>query len=190
MSGSRLIFKRNVQAAIDKTKRFFSDRDTFMGELADDIAKIERAAIKRSYSPAIRLNGTSDLAWERIAVSWNGTRYGNLMEAFPDVQFYDYTKRTDRKKLPANYSILFSRSEENEKDVKRMLAQGVNVAVVFYDSDPRQHRALPSSYHGHEVIDGDEDDTRFMDQRGIVVGLRSKALARKDTSGFAVRIAV
>jgi hypothetical protein len=37
---------------------------------------------------------------------------------------------------------------------------------------------------GMSVVDGDADDLRFLDGRGVVVGLKAKGPAKKDTSGF------
>jgi hypothetical protein len=34
------------------------------------------------------------------------------------------------------------------------------------------------------VFNGDESDLRFLDPRGVVVGLYAKGKAKKDTSGF------
>ena len=117
-SGAALIYRRVNEARKRKTKSFFHDRDRFMGELAGDIAKIKRLADKRSLLPAVRLNGTSDLAWERIPFDYEGKRYRSIMQAFPAVEFYDYTKREDRldrRKLPRNYRLIFSRSESNDQ---------------------------------------------------------------------------
>jgi hypothetical protein len=45
-------------------------------------------------------------------------------------------------------------------------------------------KSLPSVYYGHEVIDGDETDLRFLDGSGKIVGLKEKGLAKKDETGF------
>jgi hypothetical protein len=116
---------------------------------------------------------------------------------FPDVQFYDYTKHEDRVikhargLMPANYHLTFSRSETNEDACLRVLAAGGNVAVVFAVSSHKRRDGtlapLPATWHGYRVVDGDEDDLRFLDPAGVVVGLRAKGRkAPKDTSGFVV----
>jgi hypothetical protein len=46
----------------------------------------------KPYQVLVRLNGTSDIRWELIPVTIDGIEYRNLMEAFPELQFYDYTK--------------------------------------------------------------------------------------------------
>ena len=50
--------------------------------------------------PAVRLNGTSDLPWEAYPVCIDGTTYPNVMAAFPDVAFYDYSKGDTRASAP------------------------------------------------------------------------------------------
>jgi hypothetical protein len=121
----------------------------------------------------VRLNGTSDVDWIGLGV----------FEAFPEIVFYDYTKRPDvalRALSVPNYFVTFSRSESNHRVVKRMMDNGVNVAVVFDDK--------PDTWRGLEVVDGDEHDFRFMDKPRVVIGLKAKGKARHDESGFVVRL--
>ena len=54
---------------------------------------------------------------------------------------------------------------------------GGNVAVVFRNQ-------LPKTWKGFEVVNGDDTDLRFLDKRGVVVGLIEKGKAKKDESGF------
>jgi hypothetical protein len=54
----------------------------------------------------------------------------------------------------------------------------MNVAVVF--------DTLPTTYLGRPVVNGDDTDLRFLDPQGVVVGLKAKGRAKKDTSGFTV----
>jgi hypothetical protein len=109
-----------------------------------------------------------------------------LAEEFKDVQFYDYTKLPKPyKRTRSNYDITFSRSETNEKDCLDALANGINVAVVF---STKKNEKLPDSYLGYEVISGDEHDLRFLDKKGVIVGLTAKGKAKRDTSGFVVKV--
>jgi len=120
--------------------------------------------------PAIRLNGTSDINWMS----------SGIMDKFPDVQFYDYTKvlRRLKDKIPTNYNITFSKSEDNNSECETALELGFNVAAVF--------KNLPQQYMGRQVINGDETDVRFADGKGVVIGLTAKGRARKDLSGFVI----
>lgn len=167
-------FTRTQEARIRKTRWFFEDRGAFMAQLVKDIAAAIRKSDRENMIPVIRLNGTSDLRWEDQPV----LGYGNVMELFSAVQFYDYTKLVNRKDLPTNYHLTFSRSEENENNAEAMLALGFNVAAVF--------QKLPATYLGVPVISGDDTDLRFLDPKGVVVGLTAKGKAKKDGSGFVV----
>lgn len=168
----------NVQnARTRKTLMFFNNRDIFMFELGAEIEILARRAARRGLKFVVRLNGTSDIRWENEPVTINGKTHPNLMAAFPDVHFYDYTKLPNRRNLPPNYSLTFSLSESNEQMAREVFRRGENVAVVFRD-------ALPKTFWGAPVINGDANDLRFLDRRGVIVGLKAKGKARKDTSGF------
>ena len=158
------------EARIRKTKWFFENREDFMYTLVKDIKAAIRKAEREGFIPVFRLNGTSDIRWETVSV----LDYRNIMEMFPNVQFYDYTKLPNRRDIPSNYHLTFSRSESNE----HLIPQGMNVAVVF--------ASLPDVWMGRKVIDGTETDLRFLDEQNVVVGLLAKGKAKKDTSGFTI----
>lgn len=168
---------------INKTLSFFKNRSAWMTQLQEEIEALVRKGIKLGKKIAIRLNGTSDLPWERIKCK-NGL---SLIENHPSVQFYDYTKSPERMiayikgQMPKNYHLTFSKSEENQADVELIAKMGGNIAVVFRND-------LPKKYLGKKVVDGDLSDLRFMDPKGVVVGLSEKGRAKKDTSGFVVDI--
>jgi len=174
-----------VQAArVRRTKWFFADRAGFMLQLRYEINKARGYATKRGYKLAIRLNATSDIAWHRVPVMGAA----NIMELFPDVQFYDYTKvakRLTKETLPANYHVTFSLSEapDSEREACEVLASGHNVAVVFRNRAVVES-LLGTGYFGAVVIDGDQTDLRFLDPANSVVGLYAKGKAKADTSGF------
>lgn len=169
-------------ARIQKTLEFAADPKGFIEQLALDIQKLVNKAIKKGVTPCIRLNGTSDLPFE----SMGGHERKSLMARFPDVQFYDYTKNPNRAiayaqgKMPSNYHLTFSKSECNLAQVKQVLKAGGNVAVVFSGK-------LPALYLGFPVVSGDDSDLRFLDARGVIVGLTAKGDAKGDTSGFVVK---
>lgn len=157
------------QARIRKTKMFFETRDDFLQQLEADIRLGIKQAEKKGMIPCFRLNGTSDIAWEK---------YG-IIEKFPNVQFYDYTKMRNRKVVHLkNYHLTFSKADGNDIDVRLAASSGMNVAAVFH--------TVPETYIGRTVINGDETDLRFLDPKGVVVGLKAKGKAKKDTSGFVV----
>jgi len=159
------------KARIRKTVQYFFDRDQFLADLEADIRRGIRFAEKQGLTPVFRLNGTSDLAVEK----WG------IIEKFPTVQFYDYTKVLGRKiKHLPNYHLTFSQADGNEADVAEARRQGYTIAAVF-DQVPAEYRGLP-------VHDADEHDLRFLDPKGSIAGLRAKGRAKKDYSGFVIRL--
>jgi hypothetical protein len=168
-------------ARIRRTNRFFDERDAFMEQLVREVERHVRESSRDGMFPAVRLNGTSDLPWERIRVMRDGIQYPSMMSAFPDVQFYDYTKVPTRRPT-GNYHLTFSLSETNERQARAWLAAGGSVAVVF-DIKARGGK-LPDTYWGHRVVNGDASDVRFRDPRHVIIGLKAKGDARGDGSGF------
>ncbi|KKN21983.1 hypothetical protein LCGC14_0919880 [marine sediment metagenome] len=179
----------NVQAGrLHKTRLWFEDRSQFWTDLIGDIHKHVAVAHSEDRQPAVRLNGTSDIPFEKIAVIVDGTRLADsIMALFPGVQFYDYTKYPPqlRANLPRNYHLTFSRSESIDwETVTDMLDAQRNVAIVFA-VNARRGESLPTSYLGYRVLDGDKTDERFLDgDTGVIIGLSMKGKATKDTTGF------
>mgnify|MGYP007038826446 CR=1 FL=1 len=170
------------KARIRKTQLFFNNRETFMALLVKDIELAIKQSTKISMIPVIRLNGTSDLAFEKYEVVRNGKLFRNMFTAFSEVQFYDYTKVLGRKIVDiANYHLTFSAADGNDSDVAKAIQQGYNVATVF---GIKKTLPMPETYMGMPVFNGDESDLRFLDPKGCVVGLYAKGKAKKDTSGF------
>lgn len=183
-SAGRGVMKPVIAGRMNRTLWFFEDRESFMATLVNDIRRLDKSANRKNMIPVVRLNGTSDIAWEKIRVTVDGIEYRNLMTAFPHITFYDYTKIRGRKsavELP-NYHLTFSLAEDNDVEAKGALSEGYNVAVVMKIS-PRNSK--PETWGGYPVVDGDIDDTRFMDPKGgHIVALSAKGKARQDTSGF------
>ena len=171
------VFSTVQTARIDKTKLFFEQREAFLFLLRQDIKILLKKARKNNMIAAVRLNGTSDIEW---------TRFG-IMEEFPEVQFYDYTKVVNRltKPIPNNYHLTFSRNESNEEDCNLALSLGVNVAMVF---DTNRKESFPSDYNNTPIQDGDVNDVRFLDRKGHIIALRAKGQAKKDDTGFVIKL--
>lgn len=160
------------KARIRKTQYFFNNRAEFMKDLYADICKGIRLANKLGLTPVFRLNGTSDLSWEKYEM----TEGKNVFDVFAGIQFYDYTKVLGRKvKHIENYHLTFSKADGNDSDVAEALMQGMSVVAV-YDKIPA---GVPSA---------DETDLRFLDPKGIMLGLKAKGRAKKDYSGFVIRL--
>ena len=171
------------KSRVAKTKLFFTQQLDFLAKLSKEISSSIKSATKKGMKSVFRLNLTSDIAWE--SVFFNEDKPRSIFDKFSNVQFYDYTKSFGRMKefiqgkLPTNYHLTFSRSEHNDKLCRLVLAMGGNVAVVFRNQ-------LPKSWHGFAVVNGDDNDLRFLDRQGVVVGLIEKGMAKKDESGFVV----
>jgi hypothetical protein len=158
---------------IERTEYFLSSRIEFLHQLKEEI---EKAIIKNKDKaiPVFRLNGTSDLPYEKYKIFEGGK---NIFELFPNVQFYDYTKNYLRfnKVLPSNYHLTFSRSETNHSKCIELLNRGVNVAMVF--------DKIPNTFEGFEVINADNDDLRFLDKKGgVICGLKYKKMTGKNAN--------
>lgn len=179
-TAGRGVFTQIQQSRIIKTKWFHKDQDAFVDALVRDIEATIRKADRLGLTPCIRLNGTSDLSWENIR--HNGKR---IMDIFSDIQFYDYTKVPLRMKrflngeMPANYHLTFSRSGDNDREVNEVISRGGNVSAVFLNEPPTE-------WNGMRVIRGDDHDLRFLDPRGVIVGLKAKGKARKIATSFVI----
>lgn len=150
----------NVQwPRILKTLWYFQDRKSFMIKLMEEIDQNRDAAI--------RLNVLSDIVWER--------KHPEIFEEFSDVQFYDYTKIHQRffklKARPDNYHLTFSLNELNEQWARLVLEGGDNVSFIG--------DVVPDWGVGYNVVDGDEDDARFLDPSPSLVRLVPKGKAKQ-----------
>ena len=165
----------------NKIAFFMRDRQAFLSEMRAHIEKLEKQAKTSGLNLAVRLNGSTDIAWEGIKDKDGLT----IFDHFPAIQFLDYTKnhRRFKRRLPANYHLTFSRSETNEAHCKALLEQGHNVAVIFAHGLPIRRKLW-----GYNIIDGDKHDLRFLDPKNVIVGLSPKGhKAKKDISGFVLR---
>jgi len=183
-----------------------------MDDLVLNIKALERKAKRMGLTPVVRLNGTSDIAWERVPVGG----FPNIMAVFPHLTMYDYSKVTKRAvaygegRMPPNYHLTFSLTEDNDADAILAMNAGCNVAVVFNENAYNRYVAAGNWWFGiaytqaltemsidemsikqlkDEVVDGDQSDLRFADKHGddglgLIVALKAKGPARHDTSGF------
>jgi hypothetical protein len=173
-----------AQGRINKTTWFFTERDSFMQQLAKNIRSLKIKAKNKGLTLLVRLNGTSDIRWESVGfIDADGVAYANIFEAFPEVQFYDYTKDANRKYIPANYDLTFSYSgvDAYQPYVAKALAKGMRMAVVF-----RKESDIPMTFKGIKVVSGDKSDVRHLDDQAVIVGLYAKGKAKLDNTGFVV----
>lgn len=187
------------QSQLDKTNYWLTNPNEFLSQAHREIESLVRSHAKPGKNNfCIRLNGTSDIPFERKSYTYKGITYKSIMDAFPKVQFYDYTKIYDRLgKTPKNYHLTFSASEINTKQWKEALQRGFQVAMVFGSQPGKVSKStglyikkpdpLPKTYEGFEVIDGDDTDLTFTRPNGVIIGLRMKGKAENDTTGFVKR---
>ena len=168
------------QSRANKTEWFIVDKIGYIDALINDLTKFSQKCERKGIKPCVRLNGTSDIQWEKMGI----------MEQFPNIQFYDYTKIVKRAyaKLPSNYHLTLSYSEADmdyaESVYKATRETKTNMAVVF-----RNKHSIPKTFRGLRVVDGDKDDLRFLDPKGVVVALYAKGKATKDDTGFVIDVA-
>ncbi len=172
-TAGRGAFSNVKKARIRKTEFYRDDKQGFMSTVEGDINAFKRKCEQLGVKPAIRLNVLSDI------------NYMKVVKKFPTVQFYDYTKNVKWafKDVPPNYHLTFSYSgtDEYKPLIDKVIQEtSHNVAVVFKDT-------LPATFMGRRVIDGDVNDFRFDDDIGVIVGLKAKGKAKKDTSDFVIK---
>ena len=197
VSSGRMVMQK--QARLNRTKLYLTNQAEYFRQLTTEIKAFIKKASKKGLTPLVRLNGTSYIRWENIGFYYpekTGTGfkpvyYRNIMEIFPDVQFYDYTKIPNREKsingvqsFPENYDLTFSYSGAPgfKKFNDRALKEGKRVAVVF---DKVEN--IPLTFHGRKVVSGDDTDVRHLDPKNVIVSLYAKGKAKKDTSGFVIK---
>ena len=171
----------NVQSSrINKANYFVTDKKVFLTQLLKEIKKEIKKASDKNEKIAFRLNGTSDIDF--LYLLNKNLDFDIELLNYDKVYFYDYTKsiaRAKRYQNFRNYTLTFSKSETNDKEVKEALNLGINVAAVFKDN-------LPQKYKGIKVIDGDLSDLEMIKHKNIILGLKAKGDAKKDTTGFVI----
>lgn len=161
-TAGRGVLPSTQEARQRKSDAFRADPVAFVDQLADDIRIALRKAARKGVKLTVQLNGTSDVAWENMPGSDGRT----LLETFPNVQFYDYTKLPNRK-VPSNYHLTVSYSAASSAYARKVAGSRHNIAVVFRDR-------LPATFLGRPVINGDDSDLRFADEECVVVGSSRK----------------
>lgn len=159
-------------------------RSIFVEKLRTELRSFERLCRRTGVMPAVRLNVSTDVVYER--------QLPEIFAEFPGISFLDYTKALPRHRatLPTNYQLCHSFNEKTTAaDVEAIVAAGRNVVIAF-DSSYAPSRglwgALPKSVRftddsGRDftlsVVNGDRHDLRLadMDGRGVVVGLHGKS---------------
>lgn len=178
------------RARIQRTKFWVEDRPEFCKQLVKEIDAFLKRAERKGLTPVIRLNGMSDIQWERIDIGHElGIESQTIFEMYPDVQFYDYTKiykRFDRE-LPSNYHLSLSFSNANEKYADKCWeahVKGASLVMVYRTKLDIINAATWFEECRVNFVNGDAHDLRFLDPAKSIVALKAKGTARHDKSGF------
>lgn len=183
---------------IERTQLYMNDRVEFFRRLYQEIHAFLRKAERKGLTPVIRMNGTSDILWEKIPVPVSDNKRGihcifaNIFAVFPEVQFYDYTKIAKRmyREMPDNYYLALSYSEASpiyaDRCRKTHADTGCSLVMVYRDKVAKENARTFFEEARAPYADGDENDLRFLDPAGAMVALKAKGTARKDYSGFVI----
>ena len=170
------------EARLRRTLEYWNDPVAYAKKLAQEVDYWDMHAQKKGMKLAVRICGTADLP----------SLARRVQALAPGALYYDYTKILKAiplgNKGPVHYT--FSRSERNDAECIAALDYGCNVAVVFAT---KKDQELPKKYRlggvlPVDVIDGDANDLRFLDPKGVIVGLRAKGRARRHQGGFVVEV--
>ena len=177
-SAGRGAFSNVINSRVNKTEYFLHDKKTFINQLAKELMKIDKKASKQVNQTLIRLNGTSDLDFIYLL-----KKYANFdISNYQNLHFYDYTKILGKVKKYSNnknYTLTFSRAEDNENEIFQAVKYGANVSAVFTGD-------LPKSYKGIPVVDGDKTDNEMLKFKSFILGLKAKGKAKKEKTGFSI----
>ena len=185
-------FESVQNARLNRTKLYLTNPAEYFNQLVTEIIALQNKAGKIGLKPLIRLNGTSDIRWENIGfhlkydiakklqykAPLKGIYFRNIFEAFPNIQFMDYTKIPNRltsmngiSEFPKNYDLTFSYSGAKgfEKYNQRALDQGMRIAAVFDKLE-----SIPVTFQGRKVLSGDDNDLTFTKPKDSILGLYAK----------------
>ena len=164
-AGNPAFLTGKLKARYQRTQMFFKHKKLFFTRLFKEIKLAKAKADKAGMQCGLRLNATSDLNWENFYIGGK-----NLMEWFPDIEFYDYTAVPNRV-TPSNYHLTFSLKEDNFDTAMLEFKRGLNIAIPF---KTKRQEDIPNTWKGIKVINGDEHDFRPLDKPNTIVGLTVK----------------
>lgn len=190
------------QARIKRTLRFLTQREDFFAQIIKEIKALVRKCTRKNAIAAIQLNGTSDILWEKEKFTYEEKEYKNLMELFPEISFFDYTKYDilkSRKKLPKNYYLTYSRAGKHKgvlvdpwESLQVILDNKIDIAVIF-SKEMKNHVLENRSYNDYKIIDGDlyncrtYDRIQREDERGLIIAIEAAAKTDINSSCFVIQ---
>jgi len=185
-STGRLKMRNNQRVLVSKALLWHLFPQYFLARLDAEIRSHAMDARALGLQAAIRLNGSSDIRWEK-----------HLDFAGYDCIFYDYTKAPRAKRDATSYHLTYSVSDKRGSvaEAKRWLADGGNVAIVVGAKDSAKLgdakrvslNVVRDGWQGFPAHSADDTDARFLDEPGSVGVLYAKGAALRDSSGFVKR---
>jgi len=176
-AGLAEVYESINRARQARTDYWHNSKITFLDQLCRELRNFSKLCRKQGVQGVVRLNVMSDISWEDY----------DIPQEFPQLQFYDYTKKARRfhgQRQPDNYQLMFSYSGKPtyQHQVQSFLKSysDAPMAVVF------RNKNFPSTFMGRPVINGDDSDWVNVNNRGVVVGLVAKGPAKTNTNGFVV----
>ena len=182
--------KSSARARYLKTWFFFTQPLAFMRMIITEIMSNAASANRQRRGYYLRLNGMSDIEWERFIYM------DELVKRTPGLRgFYDYTKHPKKNRIdmaaripggvpfPQKYRLIFSWDEKKAtpKRASEWLNHGGSLSVVYPYSMKEQIKKLRSKYRKFVKI-GDEDDNRFKDKPNSIIFLKNKGDLREGSS--------
>lgn len=157
---------------VRKTVLFFRDREAFMLKLRKDLTRLDKRAQKLGKQLAVRLDGSSGLL-----KYWYVNQ--KLQHEFPSIKFYEYTKNL---KLAVEgiegVDLTFSHKPDKPEETEIALNNNVRVAVAFLGNKEEVKKL--TEWRGKKVVNGDSSDYRFLDPKGVIIGLSLKQTIKSD----------
>lgn len=180
--------------------------DAWSKRTSDKVKNIEtgkrETVDKQVYQSAIRLNVTSDFP---------PSVFEALINAHPEIQFYDYTKLSTNS-IAGNHHLTYSstgasqivngktvfNAHSNWNRMVKKMNEGFNVAMAFSNRDHLPEFVFDEATgQKFKVWNGDKYDARFLDPKqedgiGMIIGLTNKdrtgipGLAAEKNQGFFV----
>lgn len=189
VSAGRGKFNNVRTARANKTEYFVQDPKTFTAQIILEIEFLIIRAKREGKQIAVRLNGTADIDFLYLFKKYHNWDY-ETKAAHPatnesGVIFYDYTPNPHKYKRyrGTKYALIFSKKEDNPEEVQNVLNEGGKVSAVFKGD-------LPETYNGIKVVNGDLRDDLIIDivndPDPVIIGLKAKGDAKKDTTGFTI----
>ena len=164
-----------------KTWFFFTQPLAFLRLIVREIKSNAASANRNRRGYYLRLNGMSDIEWERFL--YIDKLVGDTVGLRA---FYDYTKHPKKNRIdqarkipggvpfPDKYRLIFSWDEKKQtpKRATEWMRYGSSISVVYPYSMAKQIQKFKRKHKFVKV--GDEDDNRFKDKPRSIIFLKNK----------------